>query len=122
MKKEPSGSESVRELEDLQARLAEAEEVIRAIRNGDVDAVLVAGEQGDQVYTLSGADVAYRQLIENMSEGAATLSTDGVILYANARLAEMLELPIDRIFGTNLRTYLSPEDQQTLDAILFKER
>ena len=122
MKKEPSGSESVRELEDLQARLAEAEEVIRAIRNGDVDAVLVAGEQGDQVYTLSGADVAYRQLIENMSEGAATLSTDGVILYANARLAEMLELPIDRIFGTNLRTYLSPEDQQALDAILFKER
>ena len=37
------------ELEDLRARLTEAEEVLRAIRNGEVDAVLVAGEHGEQV-------------------------------------------------------------------------
>jgi adenosyl cobinamide kinase/adenosyl cobinamide phosphate guanylyltransferase len=79
---EPSKSELAAELEDLRTRLAEAEDVLRAIRNGEVDAVVVTGERGEQVYTLSGADRVYRQLIETMSEGAMTLSADGVILYA----------------------------------------
>jgi hypothetical protein len=58
-----SGPARAAELADLRARLAEAEEVLRAIRNGEVDAVVVAGERGEQVYTLSGADRVYRQLI-----------------------------------------------------------
>ena len=110
------------ELEDLRGRLAEAEEVVRAIRNGEVDAVVVAGERGEQVYTLSGADRVYRQLIETMSEGAVTLSADGVILYGNARLAEMLGRPLERVIGTALRTCLPPTDQQALDAVLAQAR
>jgi PAS domain S-box-containing protein/putative nucleotidyltransferase with HDIG domain len=118
MTDKPSGPELAAELEDLRARLAEAEEVLRAIRNGEMDAVLVAGERGAQVYTLSGADRIYRQLIETMSEGAVTLSADGVILYCNVRLAEMLGQPLDRVLGTALRNYLPPTDQQAVDAIL----
>jgi two-component system cell cycle sensor histidine kinase/response regulator CckA len=110
------------ELEDLRARLAEAEEVLRAIRNGEVDGVLVTGERGEQVYTLLGADRIYRQLIETMSEGAVTVSADGVILYCNVRLAEMLGRPLDRVMGTALRNYLPPADQQALDAILAQAR
>jgi PAS domain S-box-containing protein len=110
------------ELEDLRARLAEAEEVLRAIRNGEVDAVVVAGERGEQVYTLSGADRIYRQFIETMSEGAVTLSADGVILYCNVRLAEMLGRPLDQVLGSALRNHLSSADQQALDAILTQAR
>ncbi|MGD0652038.1 MAG: PAS domain S-box protein, partial [Verrucomicrobiia bacterium] len=58
-----SRPELAAELEDLRARLAEAEEVLRAIRNGEVDAVVVAGERGEQVYTLSVAD---EQFINNL--------------------------------------------------------
>ena len=58
---------------------------MRAIRNGEVDAVMVTGQRGEQVYTLSGADRVYRQLIETMSEGAAILSADAVILFALGR-------------------------------------
>jgi len=122
MTDEPSGPELAAELEDLRARLAEAEEVLSAIRNGEVDAVVVAGERGEQVYTLSGADRVYRQLIETMSEGAVTLSADGVILYGNVRLAEMLGRPLDQVLGTALRNYLPPSDQQALDAILAQAR
>jgi len=118
MTDEPSGPELAAELEDLRTRLAEAEEVVRAIRNGEVDAMVVAGERGQRVYTLSGADRTYRQLIETMSEGAVTLSADGVILYGNVRLAEMLERPLDQVLGSALRNYLPPADQQALDAIL----
>ena len=72
----PARSELAAEMEDLRTRLAEAEEVLRAIRNGEVDAVVVNGERGEQVYSLIGADRVYRRLIETMSEGAATLSAD----------------------------------------------
>jgi PAS domain S-box-containing protein len=118
----PSGPELAAELEHLRARLVETEEVLRAIRNGEVDGVLVTGGRGEQVYTLRGADRIYRQLIETMSEGAVTVSADGVILYCNVRLAEMLGQPLDRVMGTALRNYLPPADQQALDAILAQAR
>ncbi len=65
------------ELAELRARLAEAEETLRAIRTGEVDAVMVAGKEGTQVFTLEGAEHAYRVLIESMNEGALTLTADG---------------------------------------------
>ncbi len=118
----PSGRERAAEPEDLRVRLAEAEEVLRAIRNGEVDAVVVDGGRGEQVYTLSGADRVYRRLVETMSEGAATLSANGGILYCNVRLAQMLGRPLDQVMGTDLRNYLSPADYGALDAILTQTR
>ena len=75
------------EVADLRTRLAEASDVLRAIRSGDVDAVLVQGPLGDQLYTLKGADEPYRVLIEEMNQGAVSLAADGSILYCNRRFA-----------------------------------
>jgi PAS domain S-box-containing protein len=114
---ERSRPELVAELEALRARLAEAEEVVRAIRNGAVDAVVVAGSRGEQVYTLGGADRIYRQFIETMREGAVTVSATGVILYCNARMAEMLGRPLEQVLGTALRDYLPSADQWVVEGI-----
>lgn len=108
----------MKELEDLRARLADAEEVVRAIRAGEVDAVVVAGDRGEQVYTLSGADRVYRQIIEGMSEGAVSLSAGGIILYANACMSRMLGRPLDQLLGTAFRGHLPPGDRETLDQVL----
>jgi len=116
----PSVPELKAELKGLRARLAQAEEVLRAVHSGKVDALMLAGEEGSQLYTLGGADLAYRRLIETMNEGAATLSTGGVILYANASLAKMLGLPLDRVLGSTLRNYLPPADQPEFDVILAR--
>jgi PAS domain S-box-containing protein len=121
MTHEPSRPEPGAELEDLRVRLADAEEVLRAIRSGSVDAVIVTGDRGEQVYTLSG-DSVNRQLIEAMSESAVILSADGVIIYCNLRLAEVLGRPLDRVMGTRLQDYLSAGDQQALDAVLAQAR
>ena len=48
---------------ELKARLREAEDTLEAIRNGEVDAVVVGGAAGQQVYTLKNADRPYRVLI-----------------------------------------------------------
>ncbi|NIO00054.1 MAG: hybrid sensor histidine kinase/response regulator, partial [Anaerolineae bacterium] len=85
-KEEKTRQELLLEIEELRARLEEAEETLRAIRSGEVDAVIVSGPQGEQVYTLKGADHTYRLLIEQMKEGAATLAAEGTILYCNRRL------------------------------------
>lgn len=103
---------------ELRARLAEAEETLRAIRSGDVDAVVVAGKQGDRVFTLQGAEHAYRVLIESMNEGALTLTADKTILYANQCFAKMVKCPLEQVTGSSFRRFLSSEDRATLRSLL----
>ena len=87
------------ELTSLRNRLAEAEDMLRAIRAGEVDAIVVNGPSQPAVYTLKGAADPYRLLIEQMSEGALTVSASGVILYCNAAFAQMMRRPRERVIG-----------------------
>ena len=41
----------------------------------------MSGPSEKQVFTLTDAERTYRMIVETMSEGAATLSADAVILY-----------------------------------------
>jgi signal transduction histidine kinase/ActR/RegA family two-component response regulator len=99
------------EIADLRFRLEEAEETLRAIGAGEIDALVVSGTDGDQVFTLKGAEQPYRVLVESMSEGAATLLADSTIFYGNSRLADMLQTPLERLIGTRLNSYMVPADQ-----------
>ena len=99
-------------------RLVEAEETLRAIRTGEVDAVVTAGKKGLQVFTLQGADHAYRVLIESMNEGALTLTADKMILYANACFARMVKCPLEQVMGGSFRRFLSDDDRATLRPLM----
>jgi two-component system NarL family sensor kinase len=107
-----------RELAKLRTRLAEAEETLHAVRAGDVDTLVVAGEQGPQVFTLQGAEHAYRVLIESMNEGALTLTTDMTILYANQCFARMVNCPLEQVMGGSLRRFVSVADRAALRPLL----
>ena len=71
-----SKARTVSEVERLREELRETQETLNAIRNGEVDALMINGEHGEQVYTLRGADYSARMLLQEMSEGAATLVPD----------------------------------------------
>jgi PAS domain S-box-containing protein len=101
-------------LQELVSRLAEAEETLRAITAGEVDAVVTAGKNGPQVFTLEGADHAYRVLIEAMNEGALTLTTDKTILYANQCFARMVKCPLEQVTGGSFHRFLSTDDRAAL--------
>ena len=105
-------SQSTSNLEQLRARLEEAEETIEAIRSGKVDALVVAGPRGEQIYTLHGADHSYRVLLEDMNEGAATLLADGSLLYCNKAFAEILKMPIEKVIGSSANDFVVPSDRQ----------
>ena len=106
-----SREELLAEIEALRFRLEEAEAVIQAIQGGEVDAIVVSMPEGEQVFTLKGADYPYRVLVETMNEGAAFLSPDGVIVYCNSQLANMLRTPIEKLSGSPLGAYVASEDQ-----------
>jgi protein-histidine pros-kinase len=106
------------EVADLRACLDEANETLRAIRIGEVDAVVVQGPRGDQLFTLKGADEAYRVLIEEMNQGAVTLSADGTILYCNRRFAALLKRPLEQIVGLVFGAFVAPSERAAFAALL----
>jgi PAS domain S-box-containing protein len=99
------------EVGDLRAQLAEARETLRAIRAGEIDAVVAETASGDRVFTLKSADHPYRIFIEQMTQGAATLSEDGVILYGNQALSDLLGESLNRLVGADLLRFVAEGDQ-----------
>src|SRR6185369_15818398 len=95
---------------DLRRRLEEAEETIRAIRSGEVDAFVMRTADRDDVFALEIAADPYRRLVENMQQGAVTLGPDGAVLFCNQRFAEMLQVPAMEVFGRRLQSYLMESD------------
>lgn len=110
------------DIEELRARLEEAEETLGAIRSGAVDALVVSGENGEQVFTLQGAEHPYRVMVEAMNEGAATLMSDGTILYCNRRLAMMLKAPLETLIGSSFFRFILPGNMKPLQALLEGEK
>jgi hypothetical protein len=92
------------EMEELRAQLAEAQETLRAIREGEVDAVIVSGSMGEQVFSLVGAESIYRLIVETMKEAAFTLTFDGKMLFCNASSANLLSGPWNRFLDAHYRS------------------
>ncbi len=85
------------------------EETLRAIRSGEVDALVVNSAGEDRVFTLKSADQTYRLMVEEMQKGAATLSDDGVVLYCNPYLAALLDVPVEAVLGASLSDFLDAQ-------------
>ncbi len=106
------------ENKELHSCLVEIEEALTAIRNGDVDAIMVSGRKGEQVYSVSSAETPYRTFIEEMSEGAVTLTKEGTILYCNPRFADIVQSPYEKVIGSSLKRFIAPNDNSKLDDFL----
>ena len=95
-------TELLSEIETLLLRLEEAEETLHAIHSGEVDALVISRPEGEQIFTLQGAEHPYRVLVETMSEGAAFLTSDGNIVYCNKQLADLLQVPMKKLINSPL--------------------
>lgn len=98
------------EIQELRRELSEANSIINAIKQGEVDALLISNESSDQVYVLKGADHIYRILVEEMQEGCATIASNGIILFCNKNFADIAKLPLDRIIGSSIYNFVKPQD------------
>ncbi|MEK7795593.1 MAG: PAS domain S-box protein, partial [Candidatus Hydrogenedentota bacterium] len=108
----------LREMEELRARLEEAEATIQAIQSGEVDALVVAGPEGERVFVLEGADYPYRAMLEVLNEGVVTLGADGGILSCNNRFVTFVKMPIEQVLGKPLAGFVTKGDAPKLSAFL----
>jgi diguanylate cyclase (GGDEF)-like protein/PAS domain S-box-containing protein len=107
------------ELDALRARLADTEETLRAIRHGEVDALVVGAVVGqERLFTLTSADRTYRNFVEGMSDGAATVSAGGIVLYANQALADLVGSTCSRIVGKPILGLLADSSRSRVAEVL----
>jgi PAS domain S-box-containing protein len=108
------------EIEALREQLHECEDVCRALRSGEVDAVVVdSSVEHKRVLLMSGAYARYRQIVEDMEQGTVTLTASGEILFANHAFADMVKQPLLDVFRTPLSRYVAAEHRGKLDSLLL---
>jgi PAS domain S-box-containing protein len=107
------------DIHTLRERLNECEDVCRALRGGEIDAVVVGdSDEEKRILLMSGAYARYRQIVEDMEQGAVTVARSGEILFANHAFADMVGRPLVDLFRTPLPRYFAPEQRGKLDALL----
>ena len=112
MNNEMSGVDHSRQL------IEEAEQTLRAIQYGTVDAFVVEEPEGHRVYTLEGSDLPYSSLVEKIQQGAAMLDAHGCIVYCNLSLAQLLDVPRETVIGRVLRDFIAAEDRPAYERFL----
>ena len=113
-----SAEELAQENDSLRDQLEEVTEVLTAIRTGGVDALVVESPNGEQIFTLQGADRPYRTFVETMNEGAVTLTMDGTIVYCNRRFADLVGTQLEQTFGRTFLDFVAPLDRPEFEALL----
>ncbi|MFB1485935.1 MULTISPECIES: ATP-binding protein [unclassified Thiocapsa] len=107
---------------ELRARLEEAEDALRAIREGEVDAVIVSGSQGDRVFSLMETENLHRLMVETMNEAGLAISPDGLLLYANDRASALLNRGRSQLLGHPILELAAPHDSERLRNLLEASR
>jgi PAS domain S-box-containing protein len=122
MMKTPTAEQLLAENAELRARLGEAEQTLDAIRCGDVDAVVVSGPKGEQIFSLVGAESIYRLIVETMNEAAFTVAFDGTILFCNSQFGQFVQRPMEQIVGHRLHEFVAPDNVASADSLLILSR
>jgi PAS domain S-box-containing protein len=100
---------------DLRRRLDEAEETIRAIREGEVDALVIRNRAlEEEVFTLEGGPEPFRAFMEAMDLGAAAFDAEGRLLYANASLGTLLGVTAEALHKRGLPAVLDAASAATV--------
>ncbi|KQX15355.1 ATP-binding protein [Flavobacterium sp. Root420] len=98
-------------IESLKEKLDESNSIIDAIKNGDVDALVVNNNGKPQLYSLETADYTYRLLIEKFRQGALSIAKNGLILYCNDYFAKLVNTPTEKIIGNYIQEYFDNASQ-----------
>jgi len=105
---------------ELQSRLSESEEALSAIRNGEVDAIVVSGAEGEKIFSLTSAETPYRIILEEMAEGAVIIKADGTIFYCNQRFIDIFSDSSHPVVGSNILRFVLGSEKPTLNKLIKK--
>ena len=106
----------------LMQELHEVKKSIDAIKTGNIDALVIANEKHLKVFIEKSADRIYRVLIEKMHEGAVTLNEDGIILYCNSYFSGMVNLPLQKVMGSEFKNFIDDSSKERFETLFKKVR
>ena len=96
---------------ELRARLEEAEETLRAIRTGEVDALVVETAGGPQVFTLASADAESNrfrgEILSQVSDAVIAMDLDQRVTYLNAAAERQYRVSAGDVLGHKLSQVFS---------------
>ncbi|MES2658001.1 MAG: PAS domain-containing protein [Verrucomicrobiota bacterium] len=117
----PSSEETIlAENADLRARLEDAEETLRAIRSGEVDALIVEGSSGPQVFILQGADAESNRfrsdILGKVNDAVVAIDGEHRVIYINAAAERQYGVTASQVLGHRLTEiyetrWIDPEDK-----------
>ncbi len=122
MSRETKAEQGRREMAGLQARLEEAEETLRALRSGELDAVIV----GEQVYLLESAESASNRLrgdaLALVHDAVIVVDNEERVTYLNLAAEQQYSITATEALGHKLSEvyqprWLRPEDEATFAAL-----
>ena len=86
-----------------------AEHALEAIRRGEIDGIVVGGEN---VLLVNEADRSYREIVDRMDQGAVGITRQGDVLYVNQPFARMLGTDRSSLLGSSLFELLDGGSQK----------
>ena len=95
----------------------EAEEIVGAIRSGQVDAFVVYQPEGQKIFVLQPADYPYRMVLDAMTSGAVALAPDTTMLYCNSRFAELMGTTATALVGQHFRKFVRTQDRHAFSTM-----
>jgi len=97
----------------LRARLEETEETLRAIRNGEVDALVVQGLAGTQVFMLQGTEADSNQfrgdILAQISDSVVATDEEQHVTYLNAAAEQQYGITASAALGRSLHELWTTE-------------
>lgn len=97
-------------------RVSECLDVAHAMRNGEVDTLLVPTAETTSPLLVAGADSIYRVLVETLQEGILTIDSKSDIVFTNRRTGEILGCDPDSLLGLDVLTLAKPEERVWISA------
>lgn len=109
---------SPEKIDELIKKLEEYENTIRKFRNGKLETLTAPGPSLDREDKNGSTDHTYRIILETLNEGVATVTPDGMVLFCNHCLAQMLDLPVESILGRSVTDFCTPADRPVITDLL----
>lgn len=101
----------LQEISQLRQELDEANGVINTMNYAEDDSLHLSDKTQEQIAILKYMPPIYRVLIEEINEGFAIISANGIISFCNKRFSDIAKIPSEKLIGLSIYSLVTLQDR-----------